>query len=204
MLQHEKWEPYALQCGAQIDGKFTPTPFNFSTIETFYTEQEAEELKQQIKSVFGDRTTATVVEVLSCANEIVRKYGEFLFAKDYSLYTAKQWGISPDKIDPSVLKRVPLRFSYDEGYFDDKYQVMPVHSYCDFFHNLLSHENIEVKLGIDVLEHLFVSTDGKKSCWMVKFLHIRLSIPVRWTNFLAWMKGRCPIVLSNLNGIMRI
>ena len=162
MLQYEKWEPYAVKCGAQIDGKFTPTPFNFSTIETFYTEQEEEELKQQIKSVFGDRTTATVVEVLSCANKTVRKYGEFLFAKDYSLYTAKQWGISPDKIDPSVLKRVPLRFSYDEGYFDDKYQVMPVHSYCDFFHNLLSHENIEVKLGIDALEHLFVSTDGKK------------------------------------------
>ena len=161
MLQYEQWEPYAVKCGAQIDGKFTPTPFNFSTIETFYTEQEAEELKQQIKSVFGDRTTATVVEVLSCANETVRKYGEFLFAKDYSLYTAKQWGISPDKIDPSVLKRVPLRFSYDEGYFDDKYQVMPVHSYCEFFQNLLSHENIEVKLGIEALEHLSVAADGK-------------------------------------------
>ena len=161
MLQYEQWEPYAVKCGAQIDGKFTPTPFNFSTIETFYTEQEAEELKQQIKSAFCDRTTATVVEVLSCANETVRKYGELLFAKDYSLYTAKQWGISPDKIDPSVLKRVPLRFSYDEGYFEDKYQVMPVHSYCEFFHNMLSHENIEVKLGIDALEHLSVSADGK-------------------------------------------
>ncbi|SDP06206.1 UDP-galactopyranose mutase [Selenomonas ruminantium] len=161
MLQYEKWEPYAIKCGAQIDGKFTPTPFNFSTIETFYSEKEAEELKKQIRNVFGDQTTATVVDVLSCENEIVRNYGEFLFSKDYSLYTAKQWGISPDKIDPSVLKRVPLRFSYDEGYFDDEYQVMPANSYCEFFHNLLSHENIEVKLGIEALEHLTVSADGK-------------------------------------------
>ena len=48
----------------------------------------------EIKKVFGDRKIATVVEVLNCDDEKIRKYGEFLFEKDYSLYTAKQWGIS--------------------------------------------------------------------------------------------------------------
>ena len=63
------------------------------------------------------------------------------FEKDYAPYTAKQWGVSPAEIDPSVLKRVPLRFSYDVGYFDDVYQVMPAHSFTHFFENLLNHPN---------------------------------------------------------------
>ena len=59
-----------------------------------------------------------------------------------------------DTIDPSVLKRVPLRFSYDEGYFDDPYQAMPVHSFTHFFENLLDHPNIQVELGVEAMEHL--------------------------------------------------
>ena len=113
-----EWIPYRLTCGAEIDGKVTPTPFNFKTIDDFYSENEAEEIKSEIKKFYPNRSTATVLEVLNCENPIIRKYAEFLFEKDYSLYTAKQWGISPDKVDPSILKRVPLRFSYDEGYFD--------------------------------------------------------------------------------------
>ena len=69
---------------------------------------------------------------------IIREYAEFLFEKDYSLYTAKQWGMAPSEIDPSVLKRVPLRLSYKDGYFDDEYQVMPVTTYEQFFKNLNS------------------------------------------------------------------
>ena len=76
---------------------------------------------------------ATVLELLNHKNDYIRKYATFLFDNDYSLYTAKQWGVSPKEIDPSVLKRVPIRFNYGIGYFDDKYQVMPKKSYVHFF-----------------------------------------------------------------------
>ena len=156
-----EWQEYRLTCGAQIDGICTPTPFNFKTIDDFYTPEEAAELKRRIAAAFPGRSTATVVEVLECADPMVRGYAEFLFARDYSLYTAKQWGVSPTDVDPSILKRVPLRFSYEEGYFDDEYQVMPKTSFTDFFRNLLDHANITVKLGVEALDHLSISNDGR-------------------------------------------
>ncbi len=113
-------------------------------------------MKTKLNQAFGDRKTATVVEVLAHEDEDIRAYAEYLFANDYAPYTAKQWGVSPSEIDPSVLKRVPLRFSYDEGYFDDAYQVMPKHSFTTFFENLLAHPNIHGSLGIEALEHLCI------------------------------------------------
>lgn len=157
-----EWQEYRLTCGAEIGGICTPTPFNFRTIDDFYAPEQAVELKRRIKQIFGDRKTAAVTEVLECADPMVRGYAEFLFARDYSLYTAKQWGVSPQEIDPSVLKRVPLRFSYDEGYFDDAFQVMPRVSYTEFFQNLLDHPNITVELGREALAHLKVSENGEK------------------------------------------
>lgn len=160
MCRFEQWQEYKLTCGAVWDGKYTPTPFNFTTIDTFFPPEKAEQLKEKLKTAFTGREFATVVEVLEHPDPDIRAYAEYLFQNDYAPYTAKQWGVSPAEIDPSVLKRVPLRFSYDEGYFDDAYQVMPKHSFTHFFKNLLSHPNIEVKLGVEALEHLQVQ-NGK-------------------------------------------
>lgn len=160
ICRFEQWQGYKLTCGAVWDGKYTPTPFNFTTIDTFYPAEQAASLRKKLRSAFAGREFATVVEVLEHPDPDIRAYAEYLFQNDYAPYTAKQWGVSPGEIDPSVLKRVPLRFSYDEGYFDDPYQVMPVHSFTRFFENLLDHPNIEVKLGVEALEHLKVR-DGK-------------------------------------------
>lgn len=156
MCRFEEWKPYRLTCGADWDGRCTPTPFNFKTIDTFYPPEQAARLKEKIQHAFPGRETATVVEVLEHSDPDIRGYAEFLFAKDYAPYTAKQWGISPEEIDPSVLKRVPLRFSYGEGYFDDEFQAMPVHSFTKFFQNLLDHPNIQVELDVDALKQLCV------------------------------------------------
>ena len=160
MCRFEQWQDYKLTCGAVWEGKYTPTPFNFTTIDTFFPTEKATALKEKLSATFKGRETATVVEVLSHTDEDIRGYAEYLFANDYAPYTAKQWGVSPSEIDPSVLKRVPLRFSYDEGYFGDDYQVMPRHSFTHFFENLLHHPNITVRLGIDALERLRIR-DGK-------------------------------------------
>ncbi|MBD5160651.1 MAG: UDP-galactopyranose mutase [Oscillibacter sp.] len=160
MCRYASWQPYKLTCGAVWDGKYTPTPFNFTTIDTFFPPEKAAKLKETLKKAFAGREFATVVEVLDHPDPDVRGYGEYLFQNDYAPYAAKQWGVSPGEIDLSVLKRVPLRFSYDEGYFDDPYQVMPADSFTRFFENLLDHPDIEVKLGVEALEHLRPQ-DGK-------------------------------------------
>lgn len=160
ICRYGQWQPYKLTCGAVWDDQYTPTPFNFTTVDTFYPEEEAAKLKEKLLHAFNGRSTATVIEVLQHFDPDIRGYAEFLFQKDYAPYTAKQWGVSPSEIDPSVLKRVPLRFSYDDGYFDDPYQVMPTHSFVAFFEELLNHPNISVQLGKEALELLTVSSSG--------------------------------------------
>lgn len=157
ICRFEEWNEYKLTCGAFIDGKYTPTPFNFRTIDDYYSPEKADELKGHIKKAFAGRKTVTVIEAMQHSDHIISNYAKFLFEKDYSLYTAKQWGISPSEIDPSVLKRVPLRLSYDVGYFDDEFQVMPKHSFTRFFENLLNHENISVELGKNALEYIKIA-----------------------------------------------
>lgn len=167
MCRYEQWQPYHLICGAVWDDTYTPTPFNFTTIDTFFPAEQARILKQKLQQAFLGRKTATVLEVLAHPDPDIRGYAEYLFQHDYAPYTAKQWGIAPDEIDPSVLKRVPLRFSYEDGYFDDMYQVMPKHSFTFFFQNLLDHPNIEIQLQVEALDRLYARNgrlflDGKE------------------------------------------
>ncbi|HEX3029606.1 MAG TPA: UDP-galactopyranose mutase [Clostridia bacterium] len=193
IMRFDEWQEFRLACRAEIDGVETPSPFNYQTIDDFYSEVDALILKEHIKAEFGDRETATVTEVLNCSDPMVSSYARFLFDKDYSLYTAKQWGISPAEIDPSVLARVPLRFSYTDGYFEDEYQLMPATSYTNFFEKLLDHPNISVKLGIEALEHLKIK-EGDYATLLLD--DEKLDIPVIYTGALdelfGCVEGRLP------------
>lgn len=146
MCKYGEWQDFKLTCGAVINGKYTPTPFNFQTIDDFFEAKKANEIKDAIKKEYQNQETATVTELLNHKNSLIKEYATFLFENDYSLYTAKQWDFSPEEIDPSVLKRVPVRFNYEVGYFEDKFQVVPKTSFINFFENLLNHPNIEIHL----------------------------------------------------------
>lgn len=156
MCRYAAWDEYHLECGAEIEGVCTPTPFNYQTIDDFFESEQASEIKREIENQFQEKAFATVVECLICGNPVVEQYARFLFEKDYSLYSAKQWGCKPSEIDPSILKRVPLRFNYERGYFDDKYQAMPHTSYKDFFECLLDNQNIQIELEHDALKNLHI------------------------------------------------
>ena len=155
-----EWQPFKLVCGASWDGKYTPTAFNFKTIDVFYSLEEAEKLKKKLLEAYPGKDSATVVEVLENPDPDIRGYAEFLFQNDYAPYTAKQWGISPSEIDASVLKRVPIRFSYDESYFTDKYEAMPVRGYTKMFESMLCHPNINLKLEVEALEHIYIKENS--------------------------------------------
>lgn len=157
--QFEKWQPFKLVCGAIWDGKYTPTAFNFKTIDVFFPSEEGRLLKEKLLKAYKKQKSASVVDLLQNKDVDIRNFALFLFENDYAPYTAKQWGVSPDQIDPSVLKRVPIRFSYDESYFTDKYEAMPVHSYTRMFENMLNHPNIRVRLEVDAKSLLAVGTD---------------------------------------------
>ena len=160
--KYEDWNEFKLVCGAAWDGKYSPTPFNFTTIDTFYTVDEAENIKNHIKAAYPTQSTATIVELLGHDDPLIRSFANFLFENDYAPYTAKQWGIDPKEISPSVLKRVPVRLSYDMGYFSDKFEAMPNNSFTKFIENLINHPNIKVELNFEALDHITIENNSIK------------------------------------------
>lgn len=106
--------------------------------------------------MFGNQKKATIIEMLDCEDEYVRKFAQFLYEKDYAPYTAKQWGIEPEKVDRQIFKRVPILFSYGSRYFDDPYQAMPKVGYMELISNLLNHPNISVEVETDALKFMEV------------------------------------------------
>ena len=149
---------YRLKCMALLDETLTPSPFNFQTIDQFWSKEKAQELKEKLTSQYPS-LKATVLELLQHEDPDIRSFASFLFEKDYSLYTSKQWGIGPDEVDPSVLRRVPVEFSYRDEYFRDAFQGVPEHGFTSFIESMLDHPNIEVRLNIDAKEHLRVVGD---------------------------------------------
>ncbi len=74
-------------------------------------------------------------------------------------YTMKQWGQTPEEIDPNTTARVPVFLSRDDRYFQDACQGMPLEGYTPMFEKMLDHPNITVELGVDALARLDLSGD---------------------------------------------
>lgn len=141
--RYSNWIPFQLTCGAVINELTVPTPFNFTTIDLFYRAEEAEKIKNFLKKNFPS-DSVPVLELIESRIPEIKNYGDFLFHNDYAPYTAKQWGMKAEDVDPQVLKRVPVNLSYESGYFKDSFQAMPEKSFSAFVSSLLSHSNIEV------------------------------------------------------------
>lgn len=163
--------PYKTFCEVCIDGLCTPSPFNFKTIDQFFSNQEALKLKRKLMVEFKGAKKVSIIDLLNSSDKAIRNYALFLFEKDYKLYTAKQWGIPYEAVDPTVLKRVPIRLSYDASFFDDPYEFIPRNGFTDMASNILSHNKIRTLTGKDALRHITIDDknyavkfDGKCVC----------------------------------------
>lgn len=188
--KYGEWKDFFLECMVYMNGRYTPSPFNYQTIDDYFSDKEAYEIKKHLKMEYGKSEKTTIVEMLNSMDSVVKQYADFLFENDYSLYTAKQWGIKPSEIDTSVLKRVPVLLSYKTGYFDDCFQAMPQEGFTAVVENILSHRNITVKLNINAMECIIL--DEKKK----QVLYNGADIPVIWTGaldeFFSYRYGKLP------------
>ena len=160
--QYAKWEDYKLTCMVHMEGLYTPSPFNFQTIDDYFSVTDANQIKEELLKEYGESEKVTITDMLECKNHYIKQFADFLFEKDYRPYTAKQWGISPEEIDIEVLRRVPVVLSYKTGYFDDAYQCLPKYGYTKFFESLLAHPNIHIQLGVDARSRLRIDIDHKR------------------------------------------
>jgi len=139
-----EWHQYYHRVTAQIHGKFVPIPFNFTAIDMLYPENEASKLKSTLISEIGFGNATNIHDLLDSNNPILRELGEFVYDKVFKGYTEKQWGPYANDLNKSVLARVPINCSYDDRYFKDKYQGIPLNGYTEMVKNMLCQPSISI------------------------------------------------------------
>ena len=151
-----KFTPYKLrtQVWFENEQKWLTCSFGFHTIDELYDKGTAMQIKAGLKENFPGRETVTVPELLDCEDLFVRDFSLKLWEQDYREYTAKQWGIDPEKVDPDILKRVPVYMGYFDKIHNNKYEALPTEGYTKLFETIYNHPNISIELNVDANERL--------------------------------------------------
>lgn len=147
LSEYTEWYDYRHEVVGNVYGKIIPIPFNLNTLELVYGAEKAKVLKDKLVSIYGMESRVPILELMNKEDEDIKDIAKYVYENIFLKYTMKQWGQTPEEIDPSVTSRVPVLISYDNRYFQDKYQGMPKEGYTKLFENLLNHENITVQLN---------------------------------------------------------
>lgn len=128
---------------ANYKGEIYNLPFNMNTFSKLWgvvTPDEAKQIIEKQRAVIQKEPTNLEEQAISLV-------GTDIYTKLIKEYTEKQWGRNATELPPFIIKRLPVRFTYDNNYFNDRYQGIPINGYNSLFEQLL--EGIEVKLNID-------------------------------------------------------
>jgi len=153
--------PYTNRVKATVNNQVFSLPINLHTINQFFKKTcSPDEAKSLIESK-GDKSISSPV---TFEDQALRFVGKELYEAFFKGYTIKQWGMHPSELPASILKRLPVRFNYDDNYFNHKYQGMPEHGYTVIVESILEHPNIEVELNTNYqadcrneYDHIFYS-----------------------------------------------
>ncbi|MBN1892291.1 MAG: UDP-galactopyranose mutase [Clostridiales bacterium] len=146
--------PYSHRVLGKIDGTLVPIPFNFTSIDKLFSPEKAKSLKSKLISSFPVNSRVAVADLLRHSDPEIAGLGQFVFDKVFKNYSAKQWGISVESLDPAVLRRVPVVIGDDDRYFSDSIQMMPLFGYTELFENMLRHPAINIHLNADALQRV--------------------------------------------------
>lgn len=136
--------PYINRVKTTYNGEVYSLPINLHTINQFYKKSlNPTQAKAWIQSI-----AATDIEEPQNFEEQALKFiGKDLYSVFFKGYTKKQWGCDPTSLPASILKRLPVRFDYNDNYFAHKYQGIPKDGYTSIIESIVDHENIEIQLG---------------------------------------------------------
>lgn len=129
---------------ASYKGKYYNLPFNMNTFN----------------QVWGVKTPKEAMEIISLQSKQISSFGSLadkaksmvghdIFEMFIKGYSEKQWGKKCSELPASIIKRIPLRFTYDNNYFNDRYQGIPVNGYTHMVNMILDHDLIDVELQLD-------------------------------------------------------
>jgi UDP-galactopyranose mutase len=143
--QYVSFNNFTFRPVANYKGEVYSLPFNMWTFNKLWnviTPQEAQEIiKLQSKNIN---------EPKNLEEQAIKLVGLDVYEKLIKGYTSKQWRKDPKELPKEIIKRLPVRFTYDNNYFNDTYQGIPIGGYTQIFEKLL--DGIEVKLNVDYFE----------------------------------------------------
>ena len=159
-----RWRDYQHRVIANIPdekgGRMTyPVPFNLTSLETAFGAEEGKRLGGKLIAAYGAEKKVTILELRQNPDPEIAALADYVYEHVFVHYTMKQWGQTPEEIDPNTTARVPVFLSRDDRYFQDACQGMPLEGYTPMFEKMLDHPNITVELGVDALARLDLSGD---------------------------------------------
>ena len=146
--KYSKWTRWDHQVLGQVDGKLINIPVNINTVNALCAEniRTSSEMDQWLSE---NQEQYTIKNIENSEQMAKSRVGSLLYDKIFKHYTYKQWAKYPEELDASVLARIPIRNDFDNRYFSDRYQALPTDGYTNLIENIIKHEQITVKLGID-------------------------------------------------------
>lgn len=142
--QYSTMMPYVNRVKATVNGQVFSLPINLHTINQFFKKTCS---PTEAKALIAEKGDSSITEPQSFEDQALRFVGRELYEAFFKGYTIKQWGMSPAQLPASILKRLPIRFNYDDNYFNHKFQGMPKDGYTKMVEGILDHPNISVSLG---------------------------------------------------------
>jgi len=139
-----EFSPYVHRVKAMSKGKVYSLPVNLQTINQLFDKTFTPAEAKEFLETLGDKSIA---EPKNFEEQALRFIGKQLYYAFFYGYTKKQWGCEPVELPASILKRIPVRFNYDDNYHNNIYTGIPVDGYTALFEKLIDHPNIKVELN---------------------------------------------------------
>lgn len=144
---------------ARFKNEIYNMPFNMNTFckiwSDVYTPEDA------MKKIEREKREMEGVKITNLEEQAISLVGRTIYEKLIKGYTEKQWNRKCNELPPSIIKRIPVRFTFDNNYFNDKYQGIPIGGYTLLIEQMI--KNIEVKLSSNYFENKdFYNSIAKK------------------------------------------
>lgn len=136
--------PYNHRVKAVSGGSVYSLPVNLLTINQFFgtTFDPA-----QAEAFIASKSDESITTPVTFEDQALKFVGRELYEAFFSGYTKKQWGVNPTELPASILARLPVRFTYEDSYFNHPYQAIPENGYTPIVEAILDHPSIEVNLN---------------------------------------------------------
>ncbi|WP_103332911.1 UDP-galactopyranose mutase [Pseudotabrizicola formosa] len=148
--------PFRNQVKSTARGAVYSMPINLHTINQFFgqTLRPAE-----AQAFIASRAAPADVPATNFEDQALQMVGPEIYETFFKGYTEKQWGLSPRALPASILKRLPMRFTYDDNYFSHRFQGIPQQGYTDLVARLLDHPAILTRLNTPYDPSMAASAD---------------------------------------------